>query len=530
MNDNEKDLFDVNKLIVETQPQAEIQMINEDALIENIGATGEISENNPVNKVDMNTEKVSVKNLDNQDEEILFGSYEVKNWDFSPRIYKIIGGATIINLLMLLVVAQTNMLATSACDSPFVNRVCQVLDTVYVGSKLFNGNNELGDEEYVPTVLNDTEVVWHDTTNLEPKITYPVGYFQIANRDEIAAELALLENLGDQSPYNNPTNPTYTPPPFTPKLNTPNSSGSGSKSSSRGFGSSRKNRSGGGLLSTKANPPKTRKDPVKGDVDTSIVQYEDDEDPKNGGETTADKTNDKPPTEKNPIADKTAKESDKVESEYNTKPLTDFLGKFLEKRAENEVEIKKSFSIKLKGQLTKEGRFDREKTAFVDGQGEPEIIKIAQEAIMALGDSKFLKSLTDVDVKNIELSVVQNGDKFEVLIVSSLPTPEKARTAASGFGGILTVAKLQKRSRIEGIKNPKDAEKKLGEIDQLTLLQETKFTNQDKNFILKISLPRDKVQEMIKRSIEYEANKRKNESKEPNGTATTKNSDDVKAK
>ena len=45
-------------------------------------------------------------------EQELFQSYEVKNWDFSPRIYKILAASAIFNVLALLVVAQTNVLTT----------------------------------------------------------------------------------------------------------------------------------------------------------------------------------------------------------------------------------------------------------------------------------------------------------------------------------------------------------------------------------------------------------------------------------
>ena len=37
----------------------------------------------------------------------LFHNYEIKNWEFGPRIYKILGAAGAVNLLALLVFAQT---------------------------------------------------------------------------------------------------------------------------------------------------------------------------------------------------------------------------------------------------------------------------------------------------------------------------------------------------------------------------------------------------------------------------------------
>jgi hypothetical protein len=69
-----------------------------------------------------------------QENKALFQDYEIKNWDYSPHIYKFLGAAAIFILLTLLVMGQTDMLTTRGCDSPMVSRVCQVIDTIYVGS------------------------------------------------------------------------------------------------------------------------------------------------------------------------------------------------------------------------------------------------------------------------------------------------------------------------------------------------------------------------------------------------------------
>ena len=53
----------------------------------------------------------------------LFYDYEIKNWEFSPRIYKILAASAVFNILALLVFAQTNILQARACDSPWVGRV-----------------------------------------------------------------------------------------------------------------------------------------------------------------------------------------------------------------------------------------------------------------------------------------------------------------------------------------------------------------------------------------------------------------------
>src|SRR5690606_23860072 len=83
-----------------------------------------------------------------QSDDVLFDNYEIKTWEMSPRIYKILAVSAAVNLLALVVFAQTNVLTMKGCESPFVGRVCQVLDTVYVGAVLFGTERDYIDAEY----------------------------------------------------------------------------------------------------------------------------------------------------------------------------------------------------------------------------------------------------------------------------------------------------------------------------------------------------------------------------------------------
>ena len=114
----------------------------------------------------------------------LFYNYEIKNWNFSPRLYKILAGSAIFNILALVVIGTSGMLTTRGCDSPFVGRVCQVLDTVYVGTLLFGTESEYADVDYAKTELEDMDVTFLDVTGVTPPLTYPAGYFQLANPEQ----------------------------------------------------------------------------------------------------------------------------------------------------------------------------------------------------------------------------------------------------------------------------------------------------------------------------------------------------------
>ena len=109
----------------------------------------------------------------------LFFNYEIKNWNFTPRLYKILAISAVFNIVALLVVSTSGVLTARGCNSPFVGRVCQVLDTVYVGSLLFGTESEYADMDYTKTELEDADVTFIDVTGVEPQLTYPEGYFQL---------------------------------------------------------------------------------------------------------------------------------------------------------------------------------------------------------------------------------------------------------------------------------------------------------------------------------------------------------------
>src|SRR5258707_10259379 len=127
----------------------------------------------------------------------LFYHYEIKNWDLSPRLYKILAFSAITNILAILIVGQTSLLTMKGCDSPLVGRVCQVLDTVYVSSMLFGTDREYVDVAYEKTALGDADITFVDVTGETPQLSYPEGYFQIANPNEYAMLQQQANNPAD---------------------------------------------------------------------------------------------------------------------------------------------------------------------------------------------------------------------------------------------------------------------------------------------------------------------------------------------
>lgn len=165
----------------------------------------------------------------------LFHDYEIRNWNFSPRLYKIMAISAIFNVVALLVVGTSGVLTARGCNSPFVGRVCQVLDTVYVGSLIFGTESEYGDSDYTKTELEDADVTFVDVTGVDPPLSYPEGYFALANPDQ------QLTSLNDPMM----TQPGYLAPGIPANPTMP-----------------------GGLLNTQPIAPSLNPNPIDGDLPT----------------------------------------------------------------------------------------------------------------------------------------------------------------------------------------------------------------------------------------------------------------------
>ena len=128
-------------------------------------------------------------------------NYEIGSWKFTPRLYQILGASVVANLVLLAIFGQASFLTAKGCDSPLVDKVCQVLDTVYIGTMLFGTDREYADVAYDPTRLEPgDEVTFVDVSNLEAPLEYPEGYFQLANPEQFTAQDQASLNSGFLAP------------------------------------------------------------------------------------------------------------------------------------------------------------------------------------------------------------------------------------------------------------------------------------------------------------------------------------------
>ena len=140
--------------------------------------------------------------------------YELPSWQFGPPPLSDTGSVDRCKSCSLDNFRSGVVFTAKGCDGPLVGKVCQVLDTVYIGTMLFGTDREYADVEYDPTRLSkDDDVTFVDVSNLEAPLEYPEGYFQIANPDQQVASVdSTAMNNGFIAP-GIPSNPTITTTP-----------------------------------------------------------------------------------------------------------------------------------------------------------------------------------------------------------------------------------------------------------------------------------------------------------------------------
>jgi hypothetical protein len=413
----------------------------------------------------------------------LFSHYEIRSWEYGPHLYKIIAASLIINIVGLLVMAQTDF-TKRGCDSPFVGRVCQVLDTVYIGSVLFGTEREYADAVYEKSELEDADITFIDVSGETPPLTYPEGYFQIAN----PVQYALMKEQGANGFPPISSFPTYNP-----------------------------STSGANQPRTTPKLPKPNPNPLEGDEPDSPFKFETDDDTaknsggkktdrplggkvngknngngKTGGDDQAANNGGKEDPKKNAEAENEGVAVlDKNGVYINKRPIKDFGAATLDKIDKKEVSLETPFRIVIAGKL---GLAKDKKTVKIldpkvvpDPSGrknDPAIEQLAKDAVLATSDAGWFGYLYNQNVRNVVVSVEQTDTDIQINVQSDQPNEDDARRAASGLNGLIALSMLSSK--------PDDKE----------FLSRAELSSQGKTFQIKFNLPKPLAQEMIRRMLD----------------------------
>jgi hypothetical protein len=428
-----------------------------------------------------NNEATQVESQDGD----LFHNYEIRNWNYSTALYKILAISAVLNLAVLAFIGQTNLLTLRGCDSPFVGRVCQVLDMAYVGTVLFGTEREYVDMEYEKTDLGDAEITYIDVSGETPPLSYPEGYFQIANPVQYAMQQQMLAN---------PTNAAGMPIPGFPMTSSiPNSDSD--------------------LLKTPPRPPVSNPNAFQDDPTPSLVKPERNgtnavKRPKPRNRPSVPPTDD---TKKDPKDDDSVAKTDPQPTPtvsptgpvgvvtINREAMKTFGKGVAEKLDKKEVDLNNNFKVTAVAVLTDEGKFDvtidpktkLQRSRVLTGEGDPAMVKVVTEAIAAIGDSGWLGYLSNEGIKTITFTFVQNDQELFADIVSEQLSPKRAETKSQQLTSLISSAFLFDRMKL----NP------LGE-DEKALLSAATATPVGKKVIINFKFPKTAAQEMIQRNIQ----------------------------
>lgn len=441
----------------------------------------------------------------------LFQNYELRSWVPSPRLYKILGVSALTNILALLVFSQTSLLTAKGCDSPLVGSVCQVLDTVYIGSLLLGTKREYADAAYERTELADADITYIELPPEGSKLSYPEGYFQIANPEMFAAQQDPTNGgmPGDIPGF--PNIPTMRPNPANSLLNTTPNYAKPKKDVvdgelPTGFDDPKVGENKPGLNKRRpgSNTPTNLPALKPGEIAPGI--------PGNANTpVTVDPNN--PTVANNDTKDEAA--PDRFGVYINRRPTKDFAAEALQKLEDKQIILDSPFKVTIKGTLglAKDGKtvilknakpvLDPKETA-----GDPAMLKFAQEAILAFADAGWFGYLDKLESKNVTISLEQNDTAVIAKLTADQPDENKARSVASALNLLLA-----------GASNGADG-------DAAIFLKAAKPGSAGKTFFVDFQLDKPVFTEMIQRKLAEEKAAPK-QSTQPNGTAVVKPTSNV---
>lgn len=427
----------------------------------------------------------------------LFYQHEVGRWKIDNRIMAIFAGSAVLIFAFFGVLAQTPMLLTArGCESPFVGRVCQVLDMTYVAAMIYGTDREYIDAEYDKIDLNDAEVVWIDQTGVPAQMEYPEGYFQIANPEQFAMQQAMLNGT---NPYD--FNTQGFPPPTPPV------------------------QSGSSLIDTPAIAPKKNPKARPNNLPDSPFELPDEDDTadanSNKGKTNVDPG--KKPDDKQTANNNTQKPEQPISSDpvnavdLNKRPIADLGNTVNDLIAKNELDLKTPFVGNVKGKLTKEGRIDPKSLKLLIESPDPDMQKVVQEGVLAIDAAGFLKYLSLLSGRDLEMQLKQDEANISATIQSEMETTTRATSISTGLQFLLTTARDKKRNDPNADQNDKD---------DLALLEGAKIEAVGKRIVITFTVPKEIAHPMIERKLAEQAA----EMRKPSGNAMTPQNSNTAAK
>lgn len=174
-------------------------------------------------------------------------------------------------------------------------------------------------------------------------------------------------------------------------------------------------------------------------------------------------------------------------------PLFDFLDKVLDRVEKKEVDPEADFLLEIEGELTKEDKFDPQKTRFVRAEGDEQMIALAENAFEAVNDSGAFFYFSLIKMRKVKMVFAQSGDQIFATASSEMASNQNARTTAN----VLDLLLISSEARAK-------------DVYAQFLLKSTRVLAEDKNVIIKTAVEKSAGQEIIKRKLTEQRYRRQN--------------------
>jgi hypothetical protein len=440
-----------------------------------------------------------------EEDEDFLSHYEIKSWEMSPRLYKILAISAVLKIAVVLVAAQGSLLTRKGCDSPLVGSVCQVLDTVVVGSILFGKQREYVDAVYDRTELDPVaDITFVDVSKETPPLTYPAGYFAVANPEQfevVDGGFGDVDDLGGGfttgnipgippgipiSPGNG-GNSIFDTPQHLPKPN-PNPiegtlPGMGGSSGSYSPPIAKRRRGVGGRVFPPAAHPSASPSPSPDD--TVAGNNPPGKDPEGGKKVD--------PTE--PVTD----------AEINKRPVVELADMVLGLQEKNQLKLDSQFVVSATGKL-KDGKFAPRSFKYVKLETQdPNMDAVIRRAIEAMNESGYLQYLNQLSGKDLTIQILQDENDFKAVVQSQMDNDLRAKTVAS-------IIKLVIESKIKAKQEPTADQ---NDKDDLVLLQGAAVSTQGKMLMIGFNVPKADLLRMVQRKLDEQRDQPKPEATVP---------------
>lgn len=444
------------------------------------------------------------------EEKELFEDYEIPGWQPSPTLYKILGASALLHLFVFFTLSQFNLLQTKACDSPYVGKVCQVLDVVSLGSTLLGTDPDFVNKDYEKTEITEADITYIDVSRVEPPLKYPEGYFSIAN-PESAMDQSMLVPPSDMNSGFTPTSPSQLDLNAPQILPTPNNNVTNQPlpDSPFSFGDDTASAPKPSRMPT-YTPPRNRtpikKQPkIKNESPNTLPNLNGDETANKNANTNTNQVAKNENANKSENSNKTVPESEEDKNKFNQLPLKNFGTKYGEQILKKDIDINAPFTIEVIGKLDENGKLINPVMKAAPGS-DPKMTEVAKEAIAAFSDSKLLRPLYDAGGRDVKITFAQNKDNLQAIIQTSAKNETDAKRLYNGVNLAMSLAKTLRKGSDEAI-----------------LMEKAELATQGKLFIINFLISNDEKNQMIEKSLNNLKKEKELEQKgQPNSVAVNK--------